>query len=278
MTELTKILPQRQQRVDARAALSVRQRMERSRIERLFQEGAAKIRLPRVSGDPLEAVLINTAGGLTGGDRIAWSVDLRDGASAVVTTQACERIYRSSGGTAQTTVSLKAGADARLAWLPQETILFDGSAFSRTISADLAPGASALFVEAVVFGRLRMGEVLRRGLYRDRWRIRRGGKLVHAEEFAIGPEVADALEMAAVTGGRKAIATVLYIGDDADGFLAQARDVIGEDGGASVWSIGDSGKLLARLAARDGYDLRKRLVPLIGLLNGKAGLPKTWSI
>ncbi|APH70952.1 urease accessory protein UreD [Aquibium oceanicum] len=278
MTELTKILPQRQQRVDARAALSVWQRMERSRIERLFQEGAAKIRLPRVSGDPLEAVLINTAGGLTGGDRIAWSVDVGDGTSAVVTTQACERIYRSSGGTAQATVSLKAGADARLAWLPQETILFDGSAFSRTISADLEPGASALFVEAVLFGRLRMGEVLRRGLYRDRWRIRRGGKLVHAEEFAIGPEVADALEMAAVTGGRKAIATVLYIGDDADGFLAQARDVIGEDGGASVWSIGDSGKLLARLAARDGYDLRKRLVPLIGLLNGKAGLPKTWSI
>ena len=278
MTELTKILPQRQQRVDARAALSVRQRMERSRIERLFQEGAAKIRLPRVSGDPLEAVLINTAGGLTGGDRIAWSVDVGDGASAVVTTQACERIYRSSGGTARAAVSLTAGAGARLAWLPQETILFDGSAFSRTISAGLAPGASALFVEAVLFGRLRMGEVLRRGLYRDRWRIRRGGKLVHAEEFAIGPEVADALEKAAVTGGRKAIATVLYIGDDADGFLAQARDVIGEDGGASVWPIGDSGKLLARLAARDGYDLRKRLVPLIGLLNGKAGLPKTWSI
>ena len=278
MTETIQILPQRQQRVDARAMLSVRRRMGRSRIDRLFQEGAAKIRLPRISADPLEAVLINTAGGLTGGDRISWSVEVADGAAAVVTTQACERVYRSSGGSAQATVSLTAGADARLSWLPQETILFDGSAFSRTISADLAVGASALFVEAVLFGRLRMGEVLRRGLYRDSWRIRRDGRLVHAEELAIGPEVAAALEKAAVTGGRKAIATVLYLGDDAERVLAGARDVVGGDGGASFWSVGDSGKLLARLSARDGYDLRKRLVPLIGLLNGTAGLPKTWSI
>ena len=270
--------PQFHQRVDARATLSVRQRMDRSRVFRLFQEGSAKIRLPHSGVDPLEAVLINTAGGLTGGDRIAWTIEVCDGASAVVTTQACERIYRSSGGTARTSVSLDVGADARLAWLPQETILFNRSAFSRTISADLAPGARALFVEPVLFGRLHMGEALERGLYCDRWRIRRHGKLVHAEDFAIGPEVAATLDRAAVTGGKTAIATVLYLGEDAGEFLGETRELIGEDGGASVWSVGETGKLLARLAARDGYQLRKRLVPVIRLLNGKAGLPKTWSI
>ena len=49
-------------------------------------------------------------------------------------------------------------------------------------------------------------------------------------------------------------------------------------GGASVWGVKASGKLLARLYAEDGYQLRQRLVPLVGLLNGKAGLPKLWSL
>ncbi|TIU63331.1 MAG: urease accessory protein UreD, partial [Mesorhizobium sp.] len=49
-------------------------------------------------------------------------------------------------------------------------------------------------------------------------------------------------------------------------------------GGASFWSVGRSGKLLARLTAGDGYQLRKRLVPLVELLNGRAGLPKLWSL
>ena len=47
---------------------------------------------------------------------------------------------------------------------------------------------------------------------------------------------------------------------------------------ASVWSVKASGKLLARLYAGDGYQLRQRLVPLVGLLNGRAGLPKLWSL
>ncbi|TIM59883.1 MAG: urease accessory protein UreD, partial [Mesorhizobium sp.] len=49
-------------------------------------------------------------------------------------------------------------------------------------------------------------------------------------------------------------------------------------GDASVWSVKKSGKLLARLFAEDGYQLRKRLVPLVELLNGRAGLPKLWSL
>ena len=73
----------------------------RTRIGRLYQEGAAKIRMPRTSADPLEAVLINTAGGLTGGDRLDWAVDVGDGASATVTTQACEKVYRAASDGAE---------------------------------------------------------------------------------------------------------------------------------------------------------------------------------
>jgi urease accessory protein len=267
-----------EQRVDARGVLAVRRRIGRTRIERLFQEGAAKIRLPQGSGDPLEAVLINTAGGMTGGDCLSWTISVGGGAHAMLTTQACEKIYRSSGGGATSTIALDVGAGASLAWLPQETILFDGSAFRRTIEADFAPGARGIIVESALFGRLGMGETVRRALFADRWRIRSGGRLIHAEDFAIGPDVSGRLAARAATGGTPAFATVLALREDAEDLLEPARAIIGDDGGASAWRVGETGKFLARLIAEDGYGLRKRLIPLLQMLNGAAGLPKVWSI
>ncbi len=271
------------QRVAATGRLAVRHVHGRSRVATLFQEGAAKIRMPRVAGDPLEAVLINTAGGLTGGDRVAWEIDVGDGASATITTQACEKAYRSAAGIAKVDSRLTVGAGGRLSWLPQETIAYDGSAFSRRLDLDLAPGAEALIVEAAVFGRLAMGERTRIASFRDRWRVRRAGRLIHAEDFAIGPDVEAALGRMAVARGARAIATVLLVAADAGERLAAVRSIIGGAGGASAWSVGDTGpglagKLLARLVAEDGYSLRRTLVPLIELLNGRAGLPKVWSL
>jgi urease accessory protein len=266
------------QRVSARAELSVLHLEGRSRLSRLYQEGAAKIRLPRAGGDPLEAVLINTAGGLTGGDRLHWTIDVGKMASVAVTTQACEKVYRAETGHAEVSCSFSVGAGGRLAWLPQETIVFDRAAFTRRLDADLGEGAEALVVEATVFGRRAMGESVGSAMFADRWRIRRNGRLVHAEDFSIGPDVADTLSRSAVTGGAIAVATVLKVSDDAADQLEAARTVVGEDGGVSAWTVAESGKLLARLFATDSYSLRKRLVPLIELLNGQASLPKVWSL
>jgi urease accessory protein len=265
------------QRVSAHGRLAVAQLNGRTGLSRLYQEGSAKIRLPRNAGDPLEAVLINTAGGLTGGDRISWTIDIGPEASAAVTTQACEKIYRADAGRVEVNCTLRVGPAARLAWLPQETIVFDGAAFSRRLDADLAEGAQALFVEATVFGRQAMGESVSRAMFRDRWRISRNGKLVHAEDFAVGPDVAATLSRSAVTGGMIAVATVLLVADDAADHLDAVRRIIGDQGGASAWELAGTGKLLARLFG-DGYSLRKRLISLIELLNGQAGLPRMWSL
>ncbi len=266
------------QRVSAVGRLAVRRSAGRSRLARLYQEGAAKIRMPAVDADPFEAVLINTAGGLTGGDRLSWQVEVDDGAAASVTTQACEKVYRSAGGRAEVSCSLGVGRDACLAWLPQETIVYREAALARRFEVDLAPGARLLMAEATVFGRLAMGETVDRGMFRDRWRVRRDGRLVHAEDFAVGPDIAATLARSAATGGATAMATVLLVDDDPARHLDAVRAIVGERGGASVWSVGGSGKLLARLVEEDGYCLRRRLVPLLDLLNGKAGLPKTWSL
>ena len=266
------------QRVDARARLAVRRSGGLTRIERLYQEGAAKIRMPEVRADPLEAILINTAGGLTGGDRIAWEIEAGAGASVVVTTQACEKLYRSRSGEARAEVKLSASTGARIAWLPQETIVYDRSCFARRLEVDLAEGAEALIVESTLFGRLAMGETVSQALFRDRWRVRQNGRLVHAEAFSIGPDLAATLDRPAVADGALAVATVLLVSSHAETFLHEAREIIGEEGGASFWTVGGTGKLLARLVAGDGYGLRKRLAPLVGLLNGQAGLPKVWTL
>lgn len=268
----------RMQRVEGLGVLAVRHDGARTRLDRLFQEGAAKIRLPAGAGDPLEAIIINTAGGLTGGDRIAWQVDAGEGASVAVTTQACEKVYRSAAGHAEARCTITAAAGAKVAWLPQETIVFDRSAFSRRLDVDLATGAQALLLEATVFGRRAMGESVTEATFRDRWRVRRDGRLVHAEDFVIGPAVMETLRKRAVAGGATAVATLLMVADDAGDRLDAARAIVGDAGGVSAWRVAGSGKLLARLVAGDGYDLRKRLIPLVELLNGQAGLPKTWSL
>lgn len=266
------------QRVKANGILAVSHDEGRTRLRRLYQDGAAKIRFPATAGDPLEAILINTAGGLTGGDRVAWEAEIGAGASVVITTQASEKIYRAGEGRSEVDVRLSVGTNGRLCWLPQESIMFDRADFFRRLDVTLEPGAEILIAEATVFGRGAMGEVVRQGRFRDRWRVSLGERLVHAEDFAIGPNVDEFLRHKSVLNGAVAAATVLLVSENAESLLDPARGIVGDQGGASFWRVGGTGKLLARLYAGDGYDLRKRLMPLLALLNGQAGLPKAWSL
>lgn len=255
--------------------LSVQQLDGRTRINRLYQEGCAKIRIPKTyHGTALEAVMINSSGGVTGGDRMSWSFEAGANTHLMLTTQACEKVYKSSGGVAANTVTLKAGRAARLAWLPQETIVFDRAGFSRAITADLAADAEALFLEPIILGRRSMGEHVKSADLRDRWRISQNGRLVHAEDFCLGGDIASVLSQRPVTGGLTAFATLLFMSPRAEGFLEEARQLIGANGGVSCWN----GKLLARVMAEDSFQLRKTLLPLVALMNFEADLPKVWSI
>ncbi|AKI01598.1 urease accessory protein UreH [Hoeflea sp. IMCC20628] len=276
------------QRTQGGGRLSVKLTSGQSRIDRLFQEGAARIRVPRVpQGSPLEAVLINTAGGLTGGDRMEWSFEAGEGASMTLATQACEKTYKAHGlSEARVSVKLKLNPSSSLAWLPQETILFDRARLARTIDVDMVAGSRLLMLEPVVFGRLAMNEAVTEGLFRDRWRIRLDGQLLHAEDMRLGPDIASALGRTAVANGGLAMATLLLVAPDAEARLNSARTIISQSGGVSYIGarrpggpgMAETGKLLARVVAKDSYELRKVLVPLIHLLNPLGGVPKVWSI
>ncbi|GAA4175566.1 urease accessory protein UreD [Shinella granuli] len=241
----------------------------------LFQDGCAKIRLPKTFDGTMEAVLINTAGGLTGGDHIAWDLEARAGTRLTATTQACERAYKAHAATATVETRIAVGAGARVDWLPQETILFNRAVLGRRLEVDLAEDATFLAVEAILLGRKAMGERMETGLFRDRWRIRRAGRLVHAEETALAGEVATLAGEGAVLAGARAFATVLFCGRAAEAHLAPLRRLLADgEGGASQWQD----KLVLRLVAPDGFALRKKLIPIISHLRGGAGVPKVWTL
>lgn len=266
------ILPQRTKGVARLATKSV---AGRTRLDIFYQESAAKIRMPESYDGRMEAVLINTSGGLTGGDRMSWQVDAGAGTNITVTTQACERIYKSAGGHAEVNTRLSVGTNAILHWLPQETILFNEGALKRSLDVDLHDTAEFIGLEAVLLGRKAMGEIVRSGLFRDRWRIRCNGALIHAEDICLSGDIEALTAKSPVLAGNQAFATILYCGTHAEALLPRIRALLGDAmAGASHFN----GRLIIRLVASEGYELRKILIPVISLLRNGNSAPKVWNL
>ena len=261
-------------RAVGRVMLAVKAHAGGSRRARVHEAGSLRVRCPNgTSSDTLEAILVNTAGGMTGGDRFDIDIVVDAGARLAVTTAAAEKIYRSLGPQTQVAVSLRVAAGGALAWLPQETILFDRTKLRRTIDIDLAEGAQLILAEAVVFGRSAMGETVTHGFFSDRWRVRVGGRLAFAETLRLDGAIAHRLADRAVAGGSIAIANVLKIpGDDASLAAVRAlpKSFAGEVG-VSAWN----GLAVVRLVAADGAALRHDLVCVLTAL-GAGPLPRLW--
>ncbi|WMT92091.1 urease accessory protein UreD [Pelagibacterium sp. H642] len=264
------------QRAEGEGRIVAKGRDGLSVLDTLYQRGCGKIRVPKTHGNWLEAVLINTSGGLTGGDRMAWSAQTLPDTHLVVTTQACERIYRSSGGAADVRTTLSVQPGARLDWLPQETIVFDGSALRRTLEVDLAEDATFLGLEAVILGREAHGEDALAASISDRWQVRRAGKLVHAEAARLDAGDTLARDNIALLGGARAYATLLYIAPDAERRIEKLKQLVADHPGAGVSRIGD--KIVLRALGRSGYHLRKIVMPAIAALAGAGAVPRLWSL
>ncbi|MBV9237260.1 MAG: urease accessory protein UreD [Xanthobacteraceae bacterium] len=255
-------------RAVGRLALTVAHDGRRSRRTRVYEDGPLRARFP--NGPALEAVIINTARGIAGGDHFAFDIEVGEGAELTATTAAAEKVYRAIDVPARIDVRLTVASAAKLIWLPQETILFQGARFRRTVEIDLAAEATLLFVEAVVFGRTAMGETVTEGELFDRWRVRRSGELIFADTMRLEGAIGAALARAAVATGHCAVATVLVVPADAHALdRARGLDFRGE-AGISAWN----GVMLARLVAPDGAVLRHDLQILLAALHGSP--PRLW--
>jgi urease accessory protein len=257
-------------RAAGRIALSVAAEGGVTRRRQVYEDGPLRVRFPNSAGAALEAVMVNTAGGVAGGDRHDLAFEVGEGASLTVTTAAAEKIYRAIDTDAEIAVKLSVGEDARLAWLPQETILFDRARLKRSIEVHLAPNASLLMAEAIIFGRAAMGEAVEQGALSDRWRIRRDGKLIFAETVRFEGAIKQMLSEPAVAAGGVAIATVLAVPGSQDMIERVRAQTFCSEVGASAWS----GLAVARLCATDGASLRRDIATVIVAMGG--ALPRLW--
>jgi urease accessory protein len=246
-------------RAFGRIAFEARANCGATRRWRLREEGPLRLRCPGSPSPELEAVIVNTAGGVVGGDRFELDVRVAAGARVIVTSTAAEKIYRSLGPHAALDVKLKVAATGSLAWLPQETIVFNGARLKRNVHIDLADGAGLVFAEAVVFGRPGMGEEMQQGCLFDRWRVHRDGRILHAEAVRLEGAIAAKLAQPAVANSGGAIATVLVVPADETAANAVRKNTFRGEVAASAWK----GLMTVRLCARDGAALRKDLIAVL---------------
>ncbi len=248
-----------------------------SQLVDLHQSGCAKAMVARRRDPVAEAVLINTAGGLTGGDQLDIGIRAEPGVTLDVASQTAERAYRSLGTAATVHNRLWLGGQTDLAWIPQETILFDHSALRRHLEVEMSGTARLLVAESFVLGRLAMGETVHRAEVQDHWRIRRDGRLVFADSLRLGGDIQHLIGRKAVLDGAQAFASVLLVAADAedwkDRVLQEAEVQDNLRASASAWD----GMLSLRLVASRPDVLRTTLKTVLQRLRGRA-MPRVWTM
>jgi urease accessory protein len=245
-------------------------------LDGLRQAGCLKARFPRrIVPGWMDVVMLNTGGGVAGGDRLDVAIDVGTGAQATIAAQVAERFYRALDRDAPSLVRtrLAVGAGASLEWLPQETILFDRCALDRRLEVDLAPDAGFLGVETVVFGRTAMGERVRQGRLRDLIRVRRGDELLLHDAIRLDGDIDATMQRTAIGGGAAVVSTIVYVAPDAAAKLHAVRASGGSaEAGASVWN----GMLVARIVGGDSASVRWTVVQALNVLRCSRPLPRVW--
>jgi urease accessory protein len=265
--------PANRQRARAEAHGSFARVGTRTEPQRLFETGGLRWRFPR-SSSPCEAAIVNTGGGVAGGDSYSISLALSEGAEVEATTPSAERIYRSDGLAACVTTRLALAPGARLFWLPQETLMFDGARLERRLEIDASREAEFLIAETLVFGRLAMGESRIDATLRDSWRVRRDGRLVFADGTRL-ERAGATLDRKAVGAGARVVSTIVASAPNIEARLPDLRAALNAAGsdiesGASALD----GLLVVRLLAASSDRLRMGLVPSIVALGGRK--PRLW--
>lgn len=264
-----------------RVELAFKRRGPATVLAHLHQAGCGKARLPRPAlPGHAEAVLINLAGGLTGGDRLDWRVTWRQGSAATVSGQAAEKIYRArASSTASLAAELTVEPGAVGLWLPQETILFDRARLQRRNRFAVARGGRLLAVEATVMGRRAMGETVLAGLLDEGLEVRHDGRLLLAERQRFRGRIAELMTRPAVAGGAAALVSLVHVGEAAADRLGAVREALA--GLPAAATAPDADILLVRWLAASSTGLRNHLaaalLALQSALELPRQLPRVWS-
>jgi urease accessory protein len=253
-----------------------------TRITDVFERSPVRIMFPRdIHGAMHEAVLVNTAGGVAGGDRLEIAVTALANASIAVTSQTAEKVYRALNEPARITTKLQALEVAKLAWLPQETIVFNWARLSRQTEIEISSGAELLALEWLVLGRAAHGEEMSGGHITDSWRLKKDDRLIWADSFRITDDIFAHLHRKALLANCKAVATLIYFGPRLEAKLEFLRELtLSLQCRCAATLV--SGLIIVRFAATVSYDLKLALHHFLQHAGRELGagpfrVPKMWS-
>jgi len=262
----------------ARGVLNISARrgpLDVTRLVNLRQQGSFRAVFPRPIAGNIEAVIVNTAGGITGGDTFSTTVTAHQNAHISLTTQAAERIYRASdlnSGCVHTTLTVE--QSAQLFWVPQETILFDGARLQRRLDVNVHPTASFLMVEPLVFGRVASGEIVRSAKLDDRVSIISDNSQIYLDRVKLSGDITSQLARTAVADGAQSMASIVFVNKDAKALLDPVRALLPATAGASLLN---ETVLVVRILAVDSFALRTAIFPILTLVTRNA-VPKNWRL
>jgi urease accessory protein len=252
-----------------------------ARIQEVYQRSPVRILFPgTLAGAVEEAVLVNTAGGIAGGDRLECDVTALSNASIAVTSQAAEKVYRALDAPARIATRLKVCEAAKLAWLPQETILFNWGRLSRTMEIELTHGAELLALEWLVLGRAAHGEEITGGHLADSWRVRKDGRLIWADTFRATEQTFPHLHRKALLSDCRAFGTLIYFGPHLDSRLEFLRAIASSlECYYAVTAV--NGLIVVRFATTASADLSLALRSFLKQFSREFGsgpfrVPKMW--
>lgn len=274
--------------VHGAATVRFEHRHGETRLATLYHHDPLRVLMPTPRRDDLPiAVLATTSGGMVGGDRMDIALSVGSGARALVTTQAAEKVYRSTGADCRIDTALSVEDGAWLEWMPQEAIVFEGSRLRRLTRIDLSGNGRVIAGEMLVFGRAAFGETVTRGLIRDAWEVARDGRLIWADALHLDDDIAEALAHPAGFGGAAACATLLHAAPDAarhlDAVRALAEPLAQSSEGARIGATALDGLLIVRILGGDARAVRRAYAALWSGLRAEAAglptrLPRLWEV
>jgi urease accessory protein len=225
------------------------------------------------------AIVVHPPAGVAGGDDLSVCIRAAEGAHALLTTPGAGKWYRSSGEWARQRTSIAAAPGACVEWLPQETILFDGSLADMGWEADLAAGARLVAWDILCLGRTGSGERYGNGRCRFQLRIAREGRLLWFERGRLEPG-ARVFSSAAGLGGCTVTGTMVAAGAPlADALLGECRAVSPREGEGAVTRL--PGLLVARYRGESGEAARDYFAAIWkcvrpALAGRDAATPRIW--
>ena len=230
------------------------------------------------------SVILHTAGGIVGGDKLSCNFHLQSQAKALITTAAANKIYRSNGLQARQNIEIKIDNHACLEWLPQESIVFNRANYQQDIRIELAKEANFISWEITRFGRTARGEKFVRGEWRSHIEIWRENKPLWIDrQYLPGSE--EIFHSPHALAGKPIVGTLVYIGQPVSTeIIQQARSLWEPLCSSSSYGVTrlENG-LLCRYRGNSTTEVRNWFISVwhllrISFLNRTSCLPRVWML